>query len=806
MPAPNPLSGSYECYTKPIVEAWEGLIRRAKEAKKIFNERGAQIESFYSGGAGAMWEPKYLDRFMGGGAGIQTPKFKITLNVAFEHVAILGPLLFWEISNRKVTPHRSIQIDPEAMAGGDEEFLQYFDELAQQQAAEDARNEMRARVLEHMLNYFQREQPGGGLSAHSALAVFEALTKGAGFLKTEDYQFPFSDRKLVGSFFQPCDDVFVDPDCRDPLWNKARWIAIRHLSKFYEVEEHFNLAPGSLRAYTSQSSPNSAYQAGGTTPDRRINASKDLVEWYEVYSRAGFGNKLCGTKAVIDETFDQARGDDFAYLCICPGCPFPLNVSAKSLVQDYATPEWLKSQTDWPTEYWRDNKWPVTKLDFFPSSGTSPWPEPPLSAALGELTCLNILISAYVQGAYDNRQQIIGVMQGAIEDMQGLVNSNKSPLVVELLPGISKTVSDTVSFMNRPEINGDVPKTIEFLLGLVEKRTGLSDMLYGGNAGANPRSATEYQGKLDTVNIRPEHMQKNVAAWQSEVADKEVLCAYVHVQAEDIAEQLGPLGQAAWKMLVTNEEPESILRGSKAIIEASDLRRPNKARDMADLQGMQQYYMPILAGELAQHNNPEPLNNFIKAISKAGDLDCDDFLIPPPEPDETAQQMQQAELMKLQAEAEKLSAEAEKTRADMNSAEMQSQAAERDAQLKMAVAEHGMAIKQQTAEHAAQMKQQQADLAAQTKMQDMEAKSVSHAQSMEQRRQEAQQKIRLQLMQAHQGLHQKAATHMQTTAIADQKADDDARRSNMITQNKLLMNAAMQQQRMSQQRAGGMKA
>lgn len=802
----SPVSGSYECYTRPIVDAWEGLLRRARDAKKVFNERGAQIESFYSGGAGAMWEPKYLDRFMGGGAGIQAPKFKITMNVAFEHVAILGPLLFWEISNRKVSPHRSIQLDPQAMAGGDEEALQYFSELAQQQAMDDARNAMRANVLEHMLNYFQREQPGGGLCTHSDLAVFEALTKGAGFLKTEDYQFPFSDRKLVGSFFQPCDDVLVDPDCRDPLWNKARWIAIRHTSKFYEVEEHFGLPAGSLRYYSSLSTPSAAYQAGGQTADRKLNATKDLVEWYEVFSRAGMGNKLCGTKAVIEEEFDRARGDDFAYLCICPGCPFPLNLPAKALVQDYATPEWLKSQTDWPTEYWRDNKWPVTKLDFYPHSGTSPWPEPPLAPALGELTCLNILISAYVQGAYDNRQQIIGMLKGAVEDVQGIIQSNKSPLILELEPALHKSVNDVISFMNRPEVNGDLPKTIEFLLSLVEKRTGLSDMLYGGNAGANPRSATEYQGKLDTVNIRPEHMQRKVAAWQSEIADKEVLCAYVHVRSSDISEQLGPLGVAAWDELVTNEEPESILRGSKAVIEASDLRRPNKARDMADLQGMQQYYMPVLAGELAQHNNPGPLNGFIRAISEAGDLECESFLIPEPQPDESAQQMQEAELAKVQAEVEKLQADALKSRTDAQVASQQGESAQHDAELKMATAEHGMALKQQASEHDLQVKSEQAQLAAAAKMQEIQSKSQVHAQSLSQRNQEAQQKLATQLMQAHQGMRQNAAKHLQNTAIADSKADDDARRSNMITQSKLLMSAVQHQQRMQQQNSMGAKA
>lgn len=777
--------GSYEMFTRPIVQVWEGLLRRGKESKKLFNERSAQVESFYSGGAGAMWEQSYMARFMGSPTAIQPPKFKITMNVAFEHVALLGPLLFWEMAERKVRPHRTLQLDPMAVSGGDPQMAQYFEQLAQQQAAEDARNEMRARVLEHMLNYFQRELPGGGLSKHSELAIFEALTKGAGFLRTDDYKFPFSDKTLVGSTFVSADDILVDPDCRDPLWNTARWVAIRHVSKYYEVEEHFGLPSGSLLSYARLSTANAAYQFGSpvvnTTPP---SVTKDAVEWYEIYSRAGMGNKLAGTREVILPEFDQARGDDFAYLCICPGCPFPLNLTGRDLVQDYATPEFVKQQTDWPTEYWRDNKWPVSMLSFYPHNGVSAWPEPPLAPALGELTILNILISAYVQQAYENRQQIIAHMKGAIENLPQLLQSTVSPLSLELIPGIHKSVNEVVQFMQRPEINNDIPETIQFVLELLEKRTGLSDMLYGGNAGANPRSATEYQGKMDTVNIRPEHMQKKVAAWQSEVADKEVLCAYIHVKAADIADALGPFGVVAWDELITNESPESILRGSKAFIEASGIRRPNKAKDMMDLQGMQQYLMPILAGYMTQTNDPGPLNGFIKSLGEAGEIETDGFLFPEPQPNPQMEQQQQAELAKLEAETRKLDADAQKTMAEAENVGSDNETKILDHQLK-----------QQTAQQQMDLKERDAQLKAETKQQELQHKQVAHEQDMQMRQQEARQKLGLQLMQTHQKMQQAQATHQQQSGILDQKAQDDARRGNMIAYQKMLMARAEQQNR-----------
>ena len=93
--------GDYANLTKPIVTTWRGLLDRAKEAKKRFTERGAQIMTFYSGSPEAMWTPQYMNRFMGGGAAMASPKFKITANLTSEQVNIMGPLLFWEMPDIK---------------------------------------------------------------------------------------------------------------------------------------------------------------------------------------------------------------------------------------------------------------------------------------------------------------------------------------------------------------------------------------------------------------------------------------------------------------------------------------------------------------------------------------------------------------------------------------------------------------------------------------------------------------------------------------------------------------------------------
>ena len=864
-------NGAYEFLTRPITDAWQGLIRRGLEAKREFNERGAQIEQFYSAGSGFMWQGNYLDRFMGGSSGIASPKFKVTINKAFEYVALMGPMLFWQMANRKVRPHRAMQLDPMSLSGGDELMAQFLNQLADQQATEDARNTMRAAVLEHCLNYFQREQYGGGLGAHSSVAVFEALLKGAGFLHSEAYRFPSSDRTLVGSFHVPTDDIIVDPDCRDPLWHRANWVAIRHRMAFWEVEQYFQLPPGSLRDYGAALSAGASWQSGqpNLPPTKRTEQSKDTIEWYEIFSRAGVGNKLCGTKRIIEPEFDEAAGD-FVYLCVAKNCPYPLNMPSGALTDPEASDDFVREALSWPTEYWRDNKWPVSKLDFYPHSGTSPWPEPPLAPAIGELTCLNILISAYIQTAYDSRQQLIGVAKGMLEEaaQQKIKNSSESPLLLEVDTNFKQTIDQVITFLQRPEINGDIPKTIQFLMGLIEQRTGLSDMLYGQNSGSNPRSAAEYTGKMATVNIRPEYMQRRIADWQSEVADKEVLCMYTHVQASDIAEQLGPLGVVAYEQLVTNEQPEAILRGSKCFVEASDMARPNKERDAAMLTGMQQYLVPVLAGHMAQSNDPNPLNGLISAIGEATEIDVSQFLLPQPgPPDEQTvqlqQAMQQAELARLQAEGQKIAAEAQsvpvrdqvaqtdsqikaemlartadaaqqqvalkqsdsnaKQQALLLAHQLKTQMASQQAGLKQQTAEHAMSIKERDAEtkaaqaeHAAIMKQDDANLKAEEANEQMAMRQKefefsaiekqaaiargmeAHQQTMAEREQAARQKLALDMFKGHQGFQQAEATHQQGLQQADEKAREDARRSNLITYSKLLSNqlsAAQRQQR-----------
>lgn len=759
----------FSAITRPIVEVWSGLLRQGEKSKKKFNDFGQQCMAFYAETSGFMWNQDYMAKFLG--PSIAPPKWQCTLNKGFEYVALMGPLLFWQTAARKCAPYTPLQLDPSVLSGGDPAMAEWLDSLAQQQATDDAKAKMRAAVIEHYLNYSQREQPGGGLAQHSETAIFEALVKGAGCLWTEPYQFPHSQRTLTGSFYQTVDDLVIDPDCRDPSFTNARWIARRHRNQFWEVEGQFGLPAGSLRDYANTTSNSAKWNVQNQqAASKKRPVSPDELEWWEVWSRAGVGNKLNGTKETIPLEFDDAVGD-YAYLCICPSCPFPLNLPSGAL-RDLVAEE-VQQLMSWPTPFWKDNKWPVSRLDFYPMSGDSCWPLPPLTPAIGELTILNILISVYVQQTHENSQQIIAYMEGAIQDLPKILNSTQSPIAVELKQRVNETVNEVLQFMKRPEVNKDIPQTIEFVLALFEQRTGMSPFLYGKNGGSNPRSAAEYQGKMDTVNIRPEYMAKKVGAWQSEVADKEKYAAWVHVRAADIGDQMGPLGAAAWDILVTGEAEEAVLRNTRCYVEASEMRRPNKAKQAADLGSLQQYMTPILAGYQAQTGDSAPLNGFIDAIGDAMEIDTTAFRFPEGQgPDPAQQAMQQAELAATAADAEKTQAETQKILAELETTRSESETLAMATEQKL---QADAMIHQQKMSHAQQTQQ---------------LKTEEAARKIQLREQEARAKIGAALLQHAQTLQQGVESHGQQLAIANDKAAQMAQHSKLIVQQRLLMNAA----------------
>jgi hypothetical protein len=167
---------------------------------------------FYSRSAAAMWDQSYTRRFW---QGVKAPKFRISLNKAFEYVALYGPNLMWDVPHRTVEPIKSLELP-----GIPEQLL-----MMQQQERQG--NEIVSKLSEGWLNYTPRELPGGGLETQNELALIDALVKGRAVMWPRVYHFPDSDRKITGCFRESPEDLLIDPDFK--TLQKAKWIALRHL-------------------------------------------------------------------------------------------------------------------------------------------------------------------------------------------------------------------------------------------------------------------------------------------------------------------------------------------------------------------------------------------------------------------------------------------------------------------------------------------------------------------------------------------------------------------------------------------------
>ncbi len=644
---------NYE-FMRPIAQGWIDKIGAAITAKKAFSAVGKQCEQFFSGDLGFMWKDDFRRNYMDGNI---APKFKVTLNKAFELVALVGPVLYWKYPQRTVKNYERLELSPELFGDPQEEITQQiFQQVMQQQQSEEVTNTTRNSLMSKYLNYSQREQPGGGLARHSELAITEALVKGRGCLWVEKYRFPGSGRTLTGCFYDSVDNLFIDPDSEDPTLSDAMWIARRHVWPTYKVERHFNLPKGSLEGRGSLESADSrsSKQSDADKMHRTHGKTFDLMVWYEVYSRGGAGSRMSGVHTSLNDAFDKVVGD-YAYICVSDGVDYPLNAPSTKIRN--ARDEDVKKAFEWPVPYWRDDRFPVALLDFYRRPG-SPWPIAPMSTGLGELMFLNVMISLLCSRVYSSTRDIIAYLKSAAQNVESELKSGNYQCFIEINDSAHKSINDMVQFLKQPEVNFDIFRMIEIVSDMFDKRVGLTDLLYGMNpGGVQSRTAADINVKQEMTSVRPEYMAGKVEEWQGEAANLEKFAARWNVTGRDIRPLMGQVGSHLWDQLIANEDPELVVREMKATVEAGSARKPNKNRDHANLQNMSQYMLAELSKHADITGDTAALNGFIKALGETMDQDVSEWEMgprqqSPPDPQvmELQQQQQQMEMGKAQAE------------------------------------------------------------------------------------------------------------------------------------------------------------
>lgn len=665
----NPLDLQAKFF-KPLKDIWVERIRAAQNAKTRFDKIGTMCHDFYESQRGFMW--KQAEYFNGK---LPQPRFAITIAKAFEFVAIYGPHLYWQYADRKVSSQKRLKLTPDMFGDpNDPQVQQKAEEVMSAEAQEQSLQNFLNEMMQIYLNWSQREQPGS-LIVHGMMSIIDSLIKGVGLLWPETYTPPGSNDKFTKLRHDSIDNLLVDSDCKDPLWETANFIMLRHITPVWQVEKMFGLKRGSLgdkgtHASAELNARMNANQATNTTK------TFDCLEWYEIWSKAGIGPRTTQLNHHMIDMFDDQLGD-FAYLCISEKVDFPLNAPPEKFFgEDAAGEEEINEMFQWrcrdygdPFPCFMDNRWPVSVLTYNPVVGSA-WPMAPLAPGLGELIAINILTTCYIDMAWSKRKEILAYHQSAASELEEAIESDEAFVKVKLNDNIHQNINEVLQFIQRPNTQSDILHALDIMSANFDRRVGLNPMQYGESK-TQIRVASDSRAKMNAISIRPEKMSGDVGRWMSDASQLEMFLAVLHVSGQSLTHLLGAFGGSQWDMAFEDVPIAQVMREMKATVDASEVRRPDKERDTANVQAMQQFVLPILQTYAQETTDTKPLNEFFVTAGDAMDMHGPVAELPPwkpPAPDEEQQAMQkasqQAQLQKVQAEAASKAAAAEKSKAD----------------------------------------------------------------------------------------------------------------------------------------------
>lgn len=459
-------------------------------------------------------------------------------------------------------------------------------------------------------------------------------------LWTEVYTPPGSGSKMVGSFFDSVDNLFIDPDCK--ILREAKWIAKKCCRPVWEVERMYQLQPGTLKS--NANSTNAVGEAMAAKGDgvNQAGTTADLITYYEVYSKCGAGGRLSGSGAdgvpVELRAFLDAFGDN-VYLVIAEGNDLPLNISPQVMATPDAfgqASQLVAQALSWPTPFWADGAWPFVPI-YFHDIPEDPWPMSHLAPGIGELKFLNWMFSYLAGKVRITCRDFIAVDQSAAEDLVNTILHGTDLSLIKIKKSAGKSIDQIVQFLQHPNFNGDLYKVADLIMDLFRHRVGLTELMYGTSS-ASFRSAAEAQAKRDQMNVRPDDMANKVEDAMSQVARQEALAARWHLQPQDVAPVMGTVGTMLWGQYVVPSNPAEILFQLEYRIEAGSARKPNKDRDAANLQQAVQTFLPFyqqvaMTGlQLGVPQFVQPFNTLVAMWAKTNDFQGEGLLLPVPQP------------------------------------------------------------------------------------------------------------------------------------------------------------------------------
>jgi hypothetical protein len=624
---------------RAISTSWLKKIELALKHKRPFTEDAREAMDFFDGPQNWFWKEEYARGEYGYNRAISPPGFRMQINRVFEAVKLFASVIYHRNPVRQVTPKRFPEIPPESLGidPNNQEVVQQFAMAMQDTAARDAARDTVSRLMAAYLNYTPNELD---LKTHSRRVVDEAIIKGAGVWWTELVTDPGSNVRSVGSFADSIDNLVLDPDATE--LEDITWCARRCVHPIDVVARQYGLdrdqLKGNLEGKSGIRSDDSYLETsrgdGGSHQARRVGKTNDLMTYWKIWSKTGFGDRLKDSPSDSMGFFD-AIGDN-AYIVVADGVPFPLNtppaILSEQVDEETGLPQSVFRAVQWPIPYWAEaNGWPFTMLSFHRKPGYA-WPISHVKPGIPELRFLCWAFSFLAQRVAVSCETIIGVSKAADQDIkdQILAQSQGGFKIVELSEILGRSVSDVISVFQLPNATQEIWAVIEAVTQMLEKRLGLTELVYGMTA-TQMRSATEASVRSEQISIRPDDMAECVENAMSALARKEALAARWLLSPEDVAQVVGPIGAVAWGQYVSAAEPIQVAKEYDYRIESGSARKPNKATRVEQMQAALQNLGPVLSG-LIGAGIVEPFNALVKDWADSLDLDATPYLIPAPQP------------------------------------------------------------------------------------------------------------------------------------------------------------------------------
>ena len=607
-------------FLRPLVAAWTAKIEAAEQCRSDWKEVSDECVMFYNKSAAAMWKPDYTRKAW---RGVKAPRFRFSMNKAYEYVAITLPNLLWEVPHRNVAPKSRFEL-PQGLDLADPQLAMMVEQFLPMQQQKEYRDKVTAMLLQDWLNYTPNES---NLLDESESATVNALLRGRGCLVSRIFNKPDSNVTLTGSFnLDPC-DLLTDPGSK--TFNDSKYIIIRHTEYHWEVERRFKLEPNSMRGRATLESLWRSSELKTDSASQSMRAAgltNDIVVWYEIYSYMGPGCRSTDMDSQIRDHLEETVGDH-AYIAICPSCPWPLNCPSEQMRKGISSDE-VKRRFSWPVPLYKDNRWPVVPLDFYKDPDSS-WPVPPLAPALGELKLLNFLLPWATNRVWSSSRDFWAIAQQHIEEYRSYILEGEDQCIIPTPVGVDD-VNKAVKILTQPESRQDIWRIIDFAETMFEKRTGMTETAFGRNEdGTQNRTAEETLAKNRAVGVRPEYLAKKVVGWMGEVACNEANLVRAFVSGDDYARRCGPIGKLLWEQFVSSQDAEAISLQMEFTIAASSIRRPNRDRDLGNLTQVMQTFVPPSLQYGWTTGSFDSYNWFVKKWGEYHDMDMSEAMLRP---------------------------------------------------------------------------------------------------------------------------------------------------------------------------------